>query len=276
MKCKKAKILVSASLDGELSRREQIALQRHLSTCAGCAEEKAKLSALRDAMPLWADEEPSERLAESFARRLQQLQREKPVRRGGPVARWLLGTAAAGAATALIMVGFLLHGLLVQQVPLPAPTKVVKPPAATEKSAGSQPAPKAPSTGVSEPASKPSVTSREPDRVSSPPVRERYPGRRYFANRPSPHGPRPGKLASRHPTSMAEARQIVAAKMAAAGIAQDTATTQVTDDLGEAGLAMNETIERVRGNLQKTVDLIVSAFPAPADDTLDSNGGSAP
>jgi len=275
MKCKKAKILVSASLDGELSRREQIALQRHLSTCAGCAEEKARLSALRDAMSLWADEEPSERLAESFARGLQDLQREKLVRRGGPAARWLLGTAAAGAATALIMVGFLLHGLLVQQVRLPAPTGVVKPPAATERPAGSQPAPRVPQIGVSETASKPPVTGSKPGQVSSPPVRERAPARRYYANRPSSHGHRPGGLASRHPTSMAEAQQIVAAKMAAAGIAQDTATTQVTDDLGEAGLAMNETIERVRGNLQKTVDLIVSAFPAPADDTLNSNGGSA-
>jgi len=259
MRCKKARILVSASLDGELSRREQSALQRHLSACAGCAEESARFSALRDTISLWTDEEPSERLAESFAHKLHQLQQKEPAAKP-VVARWLLGTAAAGAATALVMVGFLLHSLLVQPVPLPAPAEVVKPPAAAGKPTGAEKSP-APGT-ISGITAAPAVRKgdREPTRVGRP-----QPAR----------GRRPRPLASRV-RSADEARRMAATEIAAAGIAQGAVAAHVMDSLSGAELAMNETVERVRGTLQETVDLVVSKFPAPADNTLSPNGGSTP
>jgi len=270
MRCKKARILVSASLDGELSRRQQIVLERHLSACSGCAEEKARFSALRDTMSVWADEEPSERLPDSFARRLQ-LRQEKPAAK--PLAaRWLLGTAAAGAATALVMVGFLLHGLLVRPVAMPpVPTKVVKSPAATEKSTVAQ-TPRA----EQEKAAASGASSSETVRAAAQSAQKHYAKQSYPRTHSSLHSDRPEGLASRRPAGMAEPQKVVATTITEAEVAQGAVAAQLTENLGEAELAMNEMIERVRGTLQKTVDLIVSEFPAPADDTLDSDGGSTP
>ena len=94
MKCKKAKILLSVSMDGELSKREAVALERHLSACEACARDEAQFAEVREVMGLWADEEPSAWLAESFAYKLGDLKREP--RRLRP-RRWALGTATAGA-----------------------------------------------------------------------------------------------------------------------------------------------------------------------------------
>ena len=69
---------------------------------------------------------------------------------------------------------------------------------------------------------------------------------------------------------------MAATEIAAAGIAQGAVAAHVMDSLSGAELAMNETVERVRGTLQETVDLVVSKFPAPADNTLSPNGGSTP
>ena len=59
MKCSKARILLSAMIDGEVSSRERFLLKQHLAACPRCKEEMGDLRALRAFMSLWPEEEPS-------------------------------------------------------------------------------------------------------------------------------------------------------------------------------------------------------------------------
>ena len=241
MRCKKARIMLSAALDGELLRRQQAALERHISSCEACAGERASLSALRNTMSLWADEAPSEWLAEAFAYKLRQLQ-ERPVRvrRTG----WILGTAGAGLAAAMLALVFLLHSQVQPPAPINAPEHVAV--------AKTQP--------VKQPAS--------PKIVIKPvPVVEKSP-----ASKPV-HVARPIVNAYVRPTRRVELTSRSTTPVVMASVTQGEATSPVTDNLGEAGLAMNGTIERVRGTLRKAADLMAAQYAEPAG-VNNLNGGN--
>lgn len=70
MKCKNARILISAAADGELSQRESLALDEHLASCADCRRERKAVGGLRRAMTAWEPAEPAESLTDAFMLRL--------------------------------------------------------------------------------------------------------------------------------------------------------------------------------------------------------------
>lgn len=261
MRCKKARILLSVCLDGELTRHEELALERHLSACADCAQERAKLATLSEAMSLWPDEEPSQWLAESFAHKLREpLEQVEPVRLRRP--RWVFSTAGAGLVTALLVLGFLLHS----QFQPPVPEGPTTPPVVAPGPDQTGPAPGPPNIGP-EPAPGPEVVGpTEPVEPIGPPP-------------PGPMGPtytrptHPGTLTSRTGVHRRETERVILSTIVAAKASEGEATDTVTDNLGEAGLAMNETIERVRGTLRRAADLMVSECPMPVEDDTYSDGG---
>lgn len=239
MRCKKARIMLSAALDGELLRRQQAALERHISSCEACAGERASLSALRDTMALWADEAPSEWLAEAFARKLRQLQ-EQPIRVRR--SRWVLGTASAGLATVMIALVFLLHSQIQPPAPINAPEHVAV---------------------VNQPVEQPA----SPKIVIKPvPVVEKSP-----ASKPV-HVAKPIVTIHVRPTRRVEPASRSTTPVVMASVARGDATSPVTDNLGEAGLAMNGSIERVRGTLRKAADLMAAQYTEPAG-ISNPNGG---
>lgn len=293
MRCKKARILLSVSLDGELSRGEELALERHLSGCAECAQEQADLAALRSTMPLWADEEPSEWLAQNFAHKLGQLQEESTARPSGRRRlQWsVLGPTAAGLAAALLVIGLLVRS----QIQAPGPQRAPAPPTIAEsqepKTTVPQPAGEAAerSAGLArtEPKSAaplerqptPSPTAARPVKPLEEKELQGRPGRSPVAS-PDWHAARPSEPVydredSAPPAPEAE-RVIIVGGFAGGEIAPTAIANRITENLGEAGLAMNETVERVRGNLQRTVDLLVSEPPAPVNHDTYSNGGNTP
>lgn len=293
MRCKKARILLSVSLDGELSRGEELALERHLSGCAECAQEQADLAALRSTMPLWADEEPSEWLAQNFAHKLRQLQEESTARPSGRRRlQWsVLGPTAAGLAAALLVIGLLVRSQIQPPVPqrAPAPPTMAKSqePQTTAPQPADEVAEPSPSLARTEPKSAaplerqptPGPTAARPvkpaggEKRGERPVRSTTPSSAWHAARPSE--PVYDREDSAPPAPEAEAVIVVERGMAG-GVAPTAIANMITENLGEAGLAMNETAERVRGNLQRTVDLLVSEPPAPVDHDTYSNGGNTP
>lgn len=276
MRCSKARILISASLDGELSAREQAALERHLSSCADCSMTKAGLASVSAAMSEWSDEEPSEWLAESFAYKLGKLTEEKTA-----VAprRWVWGTATAGLATVLVAVMLIVHSRVEPPVPVaesPVQQSVQEPRSMNPDTDGDSPRPNAtPPVAAARPIQTPSRV-RAGDSVQSRPV-ARQPIVRHAAPRKnvvaSAAASRPvvapngrDTMASRS-MGVSEAERLIMQKMALTRTAENGVAVQVEDNLGETGLAVNETIERVRGTLQKAVDLMVVAeMPSNADD----------
>ncbi len=64
----------------------------------------------------------------------------------------------------------------------------------------------------------------------------------------------------------------------AAGITNECATGVMTDELGEAALVVNETIEMVRGTLRKAADTLAASYEARTIEDRDSidfdRGGS--
>jgi hypothetical protein len=101
MPCTTALELLSGELDGRLSSDESVALQAHLTGCAGCAARRSQLRALKQALRgLAADEGPApslrERLTATYA----------PSPRAPRRRRWPLGAGLAGlaAAAALLLV----------------------------------------------------------------------------------------------------------------------------------------------------------------------------
>ena len=274
MRCKKARILLSALLDGELTRSEELALERHMSACAVCAREKAQLSALRDSMTLWADGEPSAWLAENFAHKLRRLAEEGAAARPAAIRarRRTFGTAAAGFAAVLVAIGLLLHSQIWQ----PAVRDVAQHPALTGPSAPPHGAP----TEAAKPSGAPAPIKVMPVEQRPAPAPAVQSAPVHVGARPTkrPHARpvhRPAEFVSPPAVPTPEEERLVVERIATAGAAQRAAVVKVTDNLGEAGLAMNESIERVRGTLRKAADLLVSEFPMPAEDSTDANGGNA-
>jgi len=70
MKCKNARILISAAADGELCQRETLALGEHLASCAECGREQRTVTGLRRALTAWEPSEPAESLTDAFMLRL--------------------------------------------------------------------------------------------------------------------------------------------------------------------------------------------------------------
>lgn len=266
MNCKKSKILMSTALDGELSRSETLALERHLETCAKCREEQSEMSALKQTMALWTDEEPSPWLAENFAESLRKLRNEAKSPSVTVRRRWtILGPATAALATAALAIAFLVHYQF-----QPEPARIATPPPTVEYQ---------------------EATPFKPEIAVVPePKREVAPAEEL---KPKPSTAAPTKPPVKRLAASSDLRirtdttdtEIVRApnpspSVAAAPdvgvpggptIAQTAVAHRVVENLGEAGLTMNMTVERVRGNLQKSVDILISSPPVPAADT---NGGN--
>ena len=296
MKCKKAGILISALADGELSQGEQSALERHISSCSACAQEMREITELRRDMALWADETPSEWLAQNFSHKLRELADEGcvPVRQKARLRWGVLGPATAVFATAMLLIVIVLHN----QVPPPV----------TREAAKSHPSPtqKAENGALSNPQAMHDEASRlgwvpsedEQLVVEKPAVKHNrgvrpgyhMPARTRVAVRPARDtnvqpetpdvagpSPQPGyaDLSSRGGYPQPEPEDAIAGGTNS-GVAPIAGAAEVKDNLGEAGLAMNETVERLRGTLQQAVDLLISKPPMPANGGTESHGGYIP
>lgn len=282
MRCNKAKILISASVDGELSPREERDLRRHIRRCAECAGEQAQVSNLRDVMAVWMDEEPSEWLAESFAYKLRDEMERKPVRRRSRRPRRAFGAALAGFATALLAFGIIMHSQLLapeMSVPEKPETGVTRPavqnpePPASDQGPSTAIVPEPDSGRSTEqntvaprpPAPKPNTVVREPQRT--PTVR---PGPRPTPTPAVNTGPRAlpraavadtgsrtrsADLASRGSESRdAEIKRMILRKLAMANSAENNTESTVAAQLAKADLTMNESVEEVRGLLRRAAD----------------------
>lgn len=280
MKCRKAGILISALADGELSPREQSALERHISACAACAREMQEIAELRRDMAVWADEAPSEWLAQNFSHKLQELTSSgcAPVTQKARLRWGVLGPATAVFATAMLLIVIVLHN----QTPPPVTREAAK----SHRTAAQQ----AENARASNPqaiqeAAQGAGQTLTAERDVIPPkiVRHRHP-RVHVAVRPARStdvkpttdltGPAtgyaaPGSLGGH--TGPTPGDNI--ADRTTSGVAPIAGADEVKYSLGEAGLAMNETVERLRGTLQQAVDLLVSKPPLPANGGTESHGG---
>jgi len=259
MRCKKVKILISAALDGELSRSEELALERHLSSCAACASEKAEVASLREKMHIWADEEPSTWLAESFTYKLSDLREHSEIaaRRPG----WVYGAAGAGLVAAVLALVFILHG----QFRTPTPEKPYRAPAPIVAHAPKPTVNPQPPLVAENPAPAPTVNAPKRTHVGSG-IRVATASHRVATHT----GP---GIAYPSATAAPDTKSVIFTHTAISGSPKGQPTTAVADNLGEAGLAMNATFERMRGTLQKAADLVVSEYPKPAENGANPNGG---
>lgn len=237
-------------MDGELSERDERILNEHLARCADCASEQATAGNLREVMAAWADDEPSDWLAQSFAYKLQ----DEMARAAEPVRRpaRLIGTAVAGAAVALLAFGVIMHSQLLPDQPV-AP----KPQPRVETSAPDRTSP-----GV---AVAPEATQPEPPSVTAPPkpklpvIVARTPVKPRVYQRARTVSPRPRTpvLASRGADqSDADIKRKVMRHIMLASAAEGDAESAVADRLARADMAMNGSIEEVRGVLRKAVDVL--------------------
>ncbi len=259
MKCNKAKILISAELDGELTPREELALTLHLGKCEACAKEKASVSSLRGVMAAWGDEEPSELLAQRFAYKLQDLVASSP-QVGRPVRKrsGYFGTALTGmAAVAVVAVMLIVNqGRVPESVPLQAPitAKVTQP------------------VKQVQPVVEPKIVANADVQPVVRHIRRVHKHTSMVAMKPAP-------APTKTPVVPGVGELTIAAPPASIPGTMDSAIgseERVKDNIGEAGLAMNENVEKLRGKLQEAVDLLTSKPPLPAGTDTDVNGVNQP
>ena len=268
MRCNKIKILMSASLDNELTDKEKLILEQHISKCAECAPEMEALAGLRVAMSSWKDEEPSERLALSFSCKLRDLTDNKvDVRVRRPYAL-VFGKVAAGFVVMLAVAGLLMRNTAIQPIDVastPAPVSIYNAPTIVAdnspiKQDMTQPVPKSQSNQnirhlVKRHAASSYVRTRK--YASRKPVLVAYAPRNDF---------RSSELASRH------AEQMIMKKMAYARSVDDKTVVIVANNLNAANLEMNESFERVRGTLRTAADLL-SADQQSSDGNIQPTDG---
>ena len=92
---------LSALLDGELNETDRAAVTAHLAQCADCQAYLAELTALRDAMGAWEDEDVPDGFAEGV---MERVRREARPKRGQRRAWRGLAALAACAAVALLAI----------------------------------------------------------------------------------------------------------------------------------------------------------------------------
>lgn len=286
MRCKSAKILLSASLDGELSSRERSALDRHLASCVSCSQEMKSLARVREIMSCWADEEPSSWLAANFAEKLARLQHEKTVSKPSRLSGWVFRTAFAGTAVMLILVGFFMHGFIQERF---TPTKYESHSNISQRDDSTA----APRKGtVRQQEISQAIGGHESqhrNQQTTQPRGEVSEGARHHPDT-SPrvvtstdHSGIRNKVPTKQDNkrlqltnelvAMAQAQE-VGATILVAGVAQSTAALEVTENLSEIQLAMNETVERVRGSIMEAVDTVVQARNAADSGITDNYGGT--
>lgn len=288
MKCNEAKILLSAELDGELSPSEELALTGHLAKCAACAQEKASLSSLRGTMSLWADEEPSEWLAQSFSYKLKDLMGECKAEapKTAPRRRWgILGPATAGLLTALFLVIVLLHNQPQPTTGHPGVGPKAPVVASTHPTKASHSIPHSAPIVATLPHTASGAIKRGPARATiHHGVRIAWHAAPRYRTHETIIAVKPTPAADIAPTvqpnSMPDATDAgIAAPPAAitiVGRMKPSGEDKLKDNIGEAGLAMNENVEKLRGKLQEAVDLLVSKPPMPVKTSTNSDGGSKP
>jgi len=262
MRCKQARILISAALDGELLSREESALSRHMASCAACAREREELIAVCRVMETWKDEEPSALLAQRFSYQLCKLQTEvasPKVRRSG----WLFGTAAASLVTAALAIVLVLHSHVVPS----GPGDATSTPRATTIRKEQPLVTKMPSTPVSKPTSPaPAVTTAKEetpeiakDTSIAASAAETTPARRAtYAPRSVFRASYAYRLSSRsYNLEERRARRALVEKMLkAAKDSKGDATKELVNHLDNAGSTVDESYERIRGVLCKTADTL--------------------
>lgn len=271
MRCSKAQILLSASIDGETSGQEDLALKRHLAECAACAEFSSEIAGVHQRMALWEDEEPSPWLAQSFSYKLADLRREPsspaPRRRAG----WVWGAASAGLATAVIAFGLIMQSRIVP----PTPTIVHVPP--TVPMVAAQPVPEP--VGKAVPVKPVYAAPMTRVRIAMMPGRtwshrhyrrpvsfgsswKRLPSGSYAvaSNVTSPPDVPMVSMANGISSRDGEhlKRASLGIEMALARAAGEDPAGRVAQKLADAHLLVNERYERVCGTLQKAADLLAS------------------
>ena len=294
MNCRKAEILISASLDGELTDKELLRLRRHIASCTACAHQQASLPEVVSAMHVWEDAEPSAWLAQSFAYKLREMegapQTAKPRR-----SWWLLGSAAAGLVTTAL-------AFLVLTYYQPGPSDYdISPSPAQHINAPTKPAQSAPA--VSEPvvpakpetaalSQQPAVES-ESQAAVVPQQHERSihanyaPKHKYgLAYSRSNSRQRLGRnrrvqLSSRGYSNRRRraeeerAREFLMSTLLKTGMTtKGPRSSMVTGNLSNAGADVDYTIERIRGALRKAADVIQEDTPsAPEKPLVDMHEG---
>ncbi|MGB9586941.1 MAG: hypothetical protein ACPL7O_02055 [Armatimonadota bacterium] len=246
-----------------------------------------KLAKLREIMSGWADEEPSPWLAANFAEKLARLQKDKTASKSGRLSRWVFSTAVTGAAVTVVLVGFFVHGLMQQRF---TPTRYDSPPRISQRD--DVPVATRESTMRQQEISRANNEheSQPRNQQTAQPNREVSGGVRHHPGTPSPVGTstdHPGVRNRGLPTkqdnkglelanelvAMAQAQE-VGATMLGAGVTQSTAAVEVTENLSEIQLAMNETVERVRGSIMEAVDTVVQASNVADSRVTDNYGGT--
>jgi hypothetical protein len=243
-------------------------------------------------MQAWEDIEPSPWLAQSFSYKLSDLQKDpKPAKRGW--SRWVAGTAAAGLMTAALA-----FFIVMQYQPAPEYSENYY-------------APKAEISVPVKPASLPQVMAKpmvqenahastarvvaqvSPTRTASrvsrshrrSPVRSAYAPRHRYTYRMSE------LVASRHADALSQSPAI-ASRMAAIdrekkdqesarefllrevfNRPKESPTTVVACNIGDAGISVEESLERVRGALRKAADVIEeNAVNSPRSNAVSYEG----
>lgn len=270
MRCKKARILASAAIDGELSEREKRLLEQHFAECSACREEHTTLVALRETMALWEDEEPSPWLAENFAYKLEKFlaEQERPATHKP---RWAVGAATAGLVATLLAFGFFL-------------TNRPEPPSLPNKRPAIVQATKTPTkleTANSVKGQNHTATKSRPVQATAQNTRE---GKHHkpkvaqtFIAKRSPHptlaeglqNKTADKIVEENPSEAEILHSIVAAQKS-----HEEASVVVASNLGVTGMTMNETLEILRGTLQKTADILAERTNSENIHTAVEEGGT--
>ncbi|MGC8862665.1 MAG: zf-HC2 domain-containing protein [Armatimonadota bacterium] len=113
MNCRRVANLISAYVDGELSGAEMLAIRRHLSECAECAEEYESIRLLKQAVSRLRAAVPRKDLAAVIASRLDEARLTPYERLAARAASFVRGKlspvaaalAASGAALVLMTAG---------------------------------------------------------------------------------------------------------------------------------------------------------------------------
>lgn len=250
MKCGKAKILISAQMDEEISVKDSLALEEHLHSCPECADFKVEMASMSRTLALWADEEPSPYLAQRFAYKLQEMDEPSAPKRSF-VSGWTFRTVAKIAAVVALV------GLFVLSEKGPVNVVVDNGTSVTETAT-------APVDNTSDTVTVDPIET-QPAAEVQPPVTEQQPkpaAPRRPHRRPAP-SVEPSKPIEMAAANISETENSVMAEIDNAANTEVSTDVTVAMNLRESASNINDTLEIVRGNLQLAVDNLSSRSSQP-------------
>ncbi len=272
MKCSKAQLYMSMLIDNELSQNEKEELDMHISVCKECADEYKSFLSIHQAMKAMEDAAPPEQMAIRFSKAIKEFENNSLATKRYNAGFRRFGKLAAGIAAAIAVIGLFADSNFFNiQKPVNTTIEMANVPMTGNTSQANDETQYIKLTNPT-----PVITYDENISLDNKKIALNRTNKSSYTNRNKKSNTVRTAYKNKYKKSkqsvvaankiseakavntIKEAHDAVVNNMKSARMVEINTAMRVSNQLNEANITMNESLETVRGTLRIAADLIAS------------------